>query len=224
MRNNSGEIVVQALPPVEQPITLSGRSIYLNKYMDSVSVTEVITKMLELDSKSNEEITLFINSYGGSVYEGIALISTMKSIKSPVRTVVLGVAFSMAFIVFLTGSKRELTKYAKLMYHELSSGMFGKLEDFRDSIRELEDLQKLLDNIIVDHTKLTHKDLDKIGDKDKFFEVDEAIKYGIADNIIDFKSGLLNKPKVKMTPRDVAAGVKKLLEDYELFGGMPNAE
>ena len=123
-----------------------------------------------------EPILLYINSFGGSVYDGLALVDIIQESKTPVYTIVIGSAMSMALWIFLAGKKKFIGKNATLMFHDISQSIQDKKEDLR--------LRNMLINRIVSTTAITEKQLnDYIARKAEWYiPADEAIKLKIADS------------------------------------------
>jgi len=128
-------------------------------------------------------INLIVGTYGGSVYDGLALISVMNSSKTPVYTYLPGKAMSMGFAIFTGGHKRFISPLATLMYHEISSVLQGKKTEIEESVKQMDNLQKIYDKYITTHSKITQEQLDeaKKCKDDWYLTADEAIKYGLAD-------------------------------------------
>lgn len=135
-----------------------------------------------------EPILLHISSYGGVIYDGLALISTMKTSKTPVDTVVTGYAMSMGLVIATQGRKRYCHALSTYMFHQLSS--WGedarKLKDIEEDLAESRRQQVVLNTLILDRTKMTKKMLDnnKRQKKDWFITADEALQLGLVDEII----------------------------------------
>lgn len=133
-------------------------------------------------------IVLHISSYGGVIYDGLALISTMKTSKTPVDTVVDGYAMSMGLVIATQGRKRSCHALSTYMFHQLSS--WGedarKLKDIEEDLAESRRQQVVLNTLILDRTKMTKKMLDnnKRQKKDWFITADEALQLGLVDEII----------------------------------------
>ena len=157
--------------------------------VDEVSedmATSVITQLLYLDSENNEDITIIINSPGGSVIDGLAIYDTMNMVKSNVITVATGQASSMGAFLLSSGTKgkRKSTASARIMIHSLSGGARGKIEDLRVSHEESEYLQKYLNNILSVNTGQSIRKIRKDCERDRFMSAAEALKYGLIDEII----------------------------------------
>ena len=130
-------------------------------------------------------IKLFIQSFGGSVYDGFALIDVMTNSKTPVYTYAIGMAMSMGLTIFSAGHKRFVYKNTTLMYHELSSFNYDKLEGIKLDVSQMEVIQKKLDKIITTNTKVKQSVLDDYRNRkaEWYIESDEAIALGFAHKI-----------------------------------------
>lgn len=133
-----------------------------------------------------QPIKLVINTYGGSVHDGLALIGAMEMSRVPIHTIAVGSVFSMGVPIFVSGHYKIAHRYCTFMFHELSTFTAGKLEEHKMSVEEAERLQAMLDGIIVSNTEITKRKLEGIKKKrhDWYFSADEALDLGVADEII----------------------------------------
>lgn len=141
-------------------------------------------------------IKLYINSYGGSIYDMWVLIDTIMTSKTPVHTYCTGYAMSAAFQIFISGKKRYVTKHATLMYHQMYAGFFGKYQDLVEDQQRNDYMNEEIEDFVIERTNLTKSKLKAIREKkrDTYFNADDAIKNGIADKIID---EVFSKEKMK---------------------------
>ncbi|MCA9405059.1 MAG: ATP-dependent Clp protease proteolytic subunit [Candidatus Omnitrophica bacterium] len=161
------------------------REIYLFDIVNSFTAELVIRDLLAYNRESEEEITMFINSPGGSVMSMFAIIDTMKAVESPVRTVVMGDAASAAAIIAACGDKRYMTENSRFMIHEVFGIAIGSVSDMEEGVdmakREQEKLLKIISNA-------TGKNVDQIKNiikkKDKFLNSKESLNFGLVDEII----------------------------------------
>lgn len=173
------------------------RLFYLSDDVDNSSIGQLCWSLLFLlqddDKKEAKEkdfvrepIKLYINSYGGSVYDMWALIDIILNSKTPIHTYCTGYAMSAAFKIFLAGHKRFATKHANFMYHQMSCRREGKYQDLVEDRKQMDHLQKTIEEYVIERTKLTKEDMDDIRDKKKdfFIHSKEALKWGIVDEII----------------------------------------
>ena len=130
-------------------------------------------------------IKLFIQSFGGSVYDGFALIDVMINSKTPVYTYAIGMAMSMGLTIFTAGHKRFVYKNTTLMYHELSSFNWDKLEGIKLDVLQMEVIQKKLDKLITTNTKAKQSVLDDYRNRkaEWYIESDEAVTLEFAHKI-----------------------------------------
>lgn len=133
-----------------------------------------------------EPIKIYIDSFGGSVYQILGLVSVIETSKVPIHTISTGVAMSAGLIMLISGHKRFAHKYSTQLYHQVSSITWGKLEFMKDELKEFKRLQKMLDDIIIRKTKLTKKKLKEINtlQKDWYLTAEESLQFGIIDEII----------------------------------------
>jgi ATP-dependent Clp protease protease subunit len=146
----------------------------------------MIIKKKKKKNFTREPIKIYINSYGGSVYDMWALIDIMLNSKTPIHTYCTGYAMSAAFKIFLAGHKRFATKHATFMYHQMSCKRHGKYQDLVEDREQMDYLQKSIEEYVVERTNLTQADMDDIRDRKKDFYIHskDAVKLGIVDEII----------------------------------------
>jgi ATP-dependent Clp protease protease subunit len=162
------------------------RIIMLVDEVNEDSATSVISQLLYLDSENHDDITLLINSPGGSVIDGLAIFDTMNRIKSDVITISTGQASSMGALLLSSGAKgkRKASVSARIMIHSIGHGYSGKIDDTRISHQESEFLQSYLTDILVKNTGQKISKVKKDIERDKFMSSSEALAYGIIDEII----------------------------------------
>jgi len=166
---------------------LRNREITLLGAIDEDSVNSLITQLLYLERKApGEEITFYINSGGGEVRNGLALYDVMQHISSPVRTVCVGLAASMAAVLFASGDRRELYTHSKVMIHDPSvSGMpAAKALELRTLSEDLMDMRQALADILARHTGRPVESILERTMTDSYFDAESAIGFGLADSII----------------------------------------
>jgi ATP-dependent Clp protease, protease subunit len=167
---------------------LNERIIFLGTPIDDQIANLVVAQLLHLESEDPEkEISLYINSPGGSVYAGLAIYDTMQFIRPDVRTICVGVAMSMGALLLAGGAhgKRMALPNAKILLHQVSSGFSGQASDIEIHAREVIALRRRLDEIIAKHTG---KPLEQVGtdtDRDYFLTAEEAVEYGIVDGVLE---------------------------------------
>jgi len=168
----------------------TGRIISLGD-IDGDSINEIIEVIYEINEEDEkktqkEPIKLIINSFGGELYSGLALIDVIDNSLTPIHTICHGAAMSMALVVFAAGHKRLASKYATFMYHEAAYHTEGKVMHHKQELKETERTDKLCDAYLISKTKFTAKQLDDIKNKraEWDFDVKTAIKYGLVDEIL----------------------------------------
>lgn len=146
----------------------------------------VQAQLLYLDSNEKKDITLYINSPGGSVLCGLGIVDLMNYIQSDVATVNIGMCASMASILLSSGTKgkRSSLVYSKVMIHQLSSGSSGHIEDNRISQMEAEKYNYILFKILAQNTGKSFDDVLEGARRDHWLNSDESLKFGLIDEII----------------------------------------
>ena len=150
------------------------------------SIYEVNREDKNKNEDKREPIQLIINSYGGELYSGLAIVDVIDASITPIHTICHGSAMSMALVVFAAGHHRIASKYATFMYHEASFNIDGKVLHHKQELKETERTDKICDEYFLSKTKFTTKQLKDIRDKrsEWYFDVKLAYKYGLVDEII----------------------------------------
>ncbi len=166
---------------------LNERIVFLGTPVDDQIANLIVAQLLHLESEDpDKDISLYINSPGGSVYAGLAIYDTMQFIKPDVATICVGIAMSMGALLLSGGAegKRMALPNAKILIHQVSSGFQGQATDIEIHAREVIELRRKLDEIIAGHSK---QDIDKVKrdtERDYFMSSEEAKDYGIIDRVI----------------------------------------
>ena len=139
--------------------------------------------------KNPKPIDILLNTPGGSVWDGLILVSLIEQMKDmgyTINTTAIGTAASMGFIIFITGSNRYSYRHAQFMLHDISTMMGGKVKDLEESMDDLRKCQKQVFNIIKKYTHIPDKKLKEWIDhkRDMFFYPDEAVELGIVDKVL----------------------------------------
>lgn len=166
-------------------ILLNDRSILLFDNINHKTAKDVISRLIALDKLNKKRIILRINSGGGTVADGIAIIDTIRLIESPVVTWVTGLAGSMAGLIAICGNFRVMTKDSALMLHPAMGGVnpdYFHME--RDRMKLLDLREKALDEILKKRTKLTPKEIMKAKTGELWLNAQECLDKGIVDKII----------------------------------------
>ena len=158
------------------------RIIFIDNAIDSDLANGVVSQLMYLDSLNNNEITVYINSPGGTVYDGFAIIDVMRRIKSPVKTVCIGSAMSMAAIILICGDNRQATELATIMLHQPSGGISGTSSEINIVSKEIDRVKDIMYNIIKKKTAIQNP-LELL-EKDYYIPAEEAKKLGIIDEIL----------------------------------------
>jgi len=167
---------------------LKDRIVMLDTDVNEHSASLLVAQFLFLESQGNEDISFFINSPGGVVTAGMAIYDTMQFIKPDVSTIVMGQACSMGSLLATAGAsgKRMILTNARHMIHQPSGGAGGQATDMEIQVNEILKMKKTLTQIYVDHNSKgkTFEELSKDMERDNFMSAQEAVDYGLADEII----------------------------------------
>ncbi|MEA2230269.1 MAG: ATP-dependent Clp protease, protease subunit [Solirubrobacteraceae bacterium] len=166
---------------------LNERIVFLGTPVDDQIANLVVAQLLHLESEDpDKDISLYINSPGGSVYAGLAIYDTMQFIKPDVQTICVGIAMSMGALLLAGGAegKRMSLPNSKILIHQVSSAFQGQATDIEIHAKEIIDVRRRLDEILALHTK---QDLEKVAkdtERDYFMSADEAAEYNLIDRVI----------------------------------------
>ncbi len=166
---------------------LNERIIFLGTPVDDQIANLIVAQLLHLESEDpDKDISLYINSPGGSVYAGLAIYDTMQFIKPDVSTICVGIAMSMGALLLSGGAKgkRMALPNAKIMIHQVSGGFSGQATDIEIHAREALAIRKKLDEILAHHTGQPFEKVSKDTERDYFMSSDEAATYGLIDKVI----------------------------------------
>lgn len=178
-------------------INTEKRILYIQDKIDNNTISKICYNLLILleqdQEKENKEknfkrkpIKLYINSRGGDIYDMWSLIDIILNSKTPIYTYCTSYALSAGFVLFLAGHKRFATKHATFMYHQLFCKRQEKYQDLVEDRVQMDYLQKTIEEYVIKRTKLAQADIDDIREKKKDFYIhpEEALNYGIVDEII----------------------------------------
>ncbi|THD69789.1 ATP-dependent Clp protease proteolytic subunit [Robertkochia marina] len=166
---------------------LDQRKVFLWGQVDDKSAKHVIDRLMYLDSLSNDEIQLIINSPGGYVTSGMAIHDTMKAIKSPVSTICTGLAASMGSILLSAGEKgrRFVYPYARVMIHQPSGGAQGQASNIEIQAREIIKTKEIGAKILAENCGQSVEKIMKDFNRDYWMNAEESLEYGIVDGIME---------------------------------------
>ena len=168
---------------------LKERIILLNGEINDSLSNVVVAELLYLDSINHDDISIYINSPGGSITSGMAIYDTMNFIKSDVSTICIGMAASMGAFLLSCGTKRKryILPNSEVMIHQPLGGVQGQATEIKIAAERILKLKKKLNSIL---SKNCNKSLEKIEqdtERDYFMDAEESLEYGIVDKIIDKK-------------------------------------
>lgn len=178
------------------------RNLYFAKQVDQSSIGDLTKHIIEIneDDKhlkklysvygidySPKPIKIYIDSYGGAVYQCFGLLSVMERSKTPIHTIVTGCAMSCGFLILISGHRRFAHKMSTPLYHQVSSGAFGKVQDMEERLGEAKRLQRQIEEHTMQKTKIGKKKLKQVLENkiDWFMTAEEALELGVVDSILD---------------------------------------
>lgn len=162
------------------------RIIFLGLPVDNMVANIINAQLLFLESIDQErEISIYINSPGGTIYDGLGIYDMMQYVQPDIITVNTGMAASMAAVLLCAGTKgkRSSLKHARTMIHQPMGGARGQASDMEITVKEINKLKKELYDIISFHSGKDYKTVEKDSDRDCWLTADEAKKYGLIDNV-----------------------------------------
>src|SRR6201997_2746053 len=169
---------------------LNERIIFLGTPVDDQIANLLVAQLLHLESEDpDKDISIYINSPGGSVYSGLAIYDTMQFIKPDVQTICVGIAMSMGSLLLAGGAKgkRMALPNSRILIHQVSGGFQGQGTDIEIQAREVIGLKRRLEEIYSPHTGKGIEDISRDMERDFFMSPDEAVDYGIIDTVISHR-------------------------------------
>jgi ATP-dependent Clp protease, protease subunit len=167
---------------------LNERIIFLGHPVDDMVANLVVAQLLHLESQDPEkDISIYINSPGGSIYAGLAIYDTMQFIKPDVATMCVGIAMSMGSLLLTGGArgKRSALPNSRILIHQPSAGFEGQSTDIEIHAREIIKTRKRIDEIYALHTGQPEEQVNRDMERDRFFTSQQSVEYGLIDRVID---------------------------------------
>ena len=169
---------------------LNERIVFLGTPVDDQIANLIIAQLLHLESEDpDKDISIYINSPGGSVYHGLAVYDTMQFVKPDIQTICVGIAMSMGALLLSGGAKgkRMALPNAKILIHQVWGGFQGQATDIEIHAKETIALKRRLEEIMSTHSGQTMEKVSKDMERDFFMTSEEAVKYGIIDTVIEHR-------------------------------------
>ena len=166
---------------------LKERIIFLSGEINDDVANTIVSELLYLDSLNHNDISLYINSPGGSITSGMAIMDTMNFIKSDVSTICLGLSASMAAFLLSCGKKgkRKILPNAEVMIHQPLGGVNGQATEIKIAAERILKLKKKLNEMLAKNTNQDIKKIETDTERDYFLDAKEALEYGIVDKILE---------------------------------------
>lgn len=166
---------------------LRDRIVFLNGEVTGESANLIIAQLLFLESEDpGKDISLYINSPGGSVYAGLGIYDTMCFIKPDVQTICVGMAASMGAFLLAAGTKgkRFSLPHSRIMIHQPSGGSRGMASDIAIQAKEIQDLKELLNSVLAERTGQSLETIARDTDRDNYMSAEQALSYGLIDKVL----------------------------------------
>jgi ATP-dependent Clp protease protease subunit len=179
---------------------LKDRIIFIGAEIEQTTSNSVIAQLLFLEAKGpDKEIQIYINSLGGSVSDGLAIFDTMQFIRSPISTISVGISASIAAIILSAGTKgkRYALPNSRILLHQPSGGVKGVASDIEIHADEIIKIRERLNNILAEHTNQPLKKIKADTDRDFWMTAQQALDYGLIDEVIKTRKEIINEKKVQ---------------------------
>ena len=171
---------------------LKDRIIFLGEEVNEVTASSIVAQMLFLESEDpDKEISFYINSPGGSITDGMAIVDTMNYIKCPVSTICVGLAASMGSVLLTCGAKgkRFATPNSEILIHQplISGGLAGQTTEIKIHADHMVKTREKLNKLLSEKTGQSLEQIEKDTERDHYMTAQEALEYGLIDEIIDVR-------------------------------------
>lgn len=166
---------------------LNERIVFLGTPVDDQIANLIVAQLLFLESEDpDKDISLYINSPGGSIYAGMAIYDTMQFIKPDVQTICCGIAMSMGSLLLTAGApgKRLSLPNSRILIHQPSAGFEGQATDIAIHVKEILKTREMTDQIYAKHTGQSEEEVHQAMERDRFFTPEEAVEYGLIDKVV----------------------------------------
>jgi len=177
------------------------RNLYLPKQVDQASMNDLTKSIIDINENdehlrklydvygmeyTSNPIKIYIDSYGGQVYQCFGLIGVMEKSATPIHTIVTGAAMSCGFMILINGHKRFAYQHATPLYHQVSTGFYGKVKDMEEKLVETKRLQSKIEEMTLQLTKISKKKLSDVlkNKADWYMSAEEALKLRVVDEVI----------------------------------------
>jgi ATP-dependent Clp protease, protease subunit len=167
---------------------LNERIVFLGSPVDDQIANLIVAQLLHLESSDpDKDISIYINSPGGSIYAGLAIYDTMQFIKPDVQTICVGIAMSMGSLLLTGGApaKRFSLPNSRILIHQPSAGFEGQSSDIEIHAREILKTRDRIDEIYAQHTGKSVEEVHDDMERDRFFTPEGAVEYGLIDRVIE---------------------------------------
>ena len=177
------------------------RNLYFIKQVDQATIGDLTQKIIDINEDDArlvklysiydieykaKPIKIYIDSYGGNVYQCFGLLSVMENSKTPIHTIVTGCAMSCGFMMLICGHKRYAYKLSTPLYHQISKNGWGTIKELEESLEEGKRLQKILEKVVLEKTTITKARLKEVFEQkiDWYMDADEAKRLSVVDEVI----------------------------------------
>jgi ATP-dependent Clp protease protease subunit len=167
---------------------LNERIVFLGTPIDDTIANLIVAQLLHLESSDpDKDISIYINCPGGSIYSGLAIYDTMQFIKPDIQTICVGIAMSMGSLLLTGGAKgkRFSLPNSRILIHQPSAGFEGQASDIQIHAQEILNVRERIDQIYAEHTGQPLEQVHRDMERDRIFNPEQALEYGLIDRVID---------------------------------------
>ena len=167
---------------------LNERIVFIGTPIDDTIANLVVAQLLHLESQDpDKDISIYVNTPGGSIYSGLAIYDTMQFIKPDIQTICVGIAMSMGSLLLTGGTKgkRFSLPNSRILIHQPSAGFEGQSTDIEIHAREILKVRERIDQIYAAHTGRSEEEVRRDMERDRFFNAEQALEYGMIDRVLE---------------------------------------
>ena len=169
------------------------RIVFIHEPITSPLAMVVNAQLLYLDAESNDPIHMYISSPGGEVMAGLSILDVMNHVASPVHTVAMGMVASMASVLLGAGDRRYILPNAQVMLHQPLGGAQGQASDIEITAKQILKIKEKLNRMLAQATGKPIEEIEKVTDRDSYFDAREALEFGLVDEILASGEGAREK-------------------------------
>ena len=172
------------------------RIVFIHEPITSPLAMVVNAQLLYLDAESHDPIFMYISSPGGEVMAGLSILDVMNHVASPVHTVAMGMVASMASVLLGAGDRRYILPNAQVMLHQPLGGAQGQASDIEITAKQILKIKEKLNRMLAQATGKPIEEIERVTDRDSYFDAEEALEFGLVDEILAGGAGAREKRRI----------------------------